>query len=639
MLGTGVIQASWSRCTNEYRLEPQLRRPVDRVSQSNVRDLLGPMEEFLAESSSAVERVRSIARDAECCLLLCDPGGVVVRSYADTAASQALADEGLTIGSRWNEAIVGTNGIGTCIAAGKPITVAGRSHFNQTLKKYTCSAGPIFSPDGRIVGVLDISGRATAGSSEHSFAYHIVREAASAISTALFRKRHQNDCVVVLSRDPQMMPLALNALIATDEAGRVLGATQEALSFLGVAELAKLEDPMLRNLWSVSLDDLKPLSRHSVCFRGANGSDLYVTAFLPEKKNALRPAVGMPAVKPAQRSPTPRKTVVLALDRVAGSDPRMRQSIELSRRVFDNDIPLLLLGETGVGKDSFARAIHAESSRRGKPYQAINCAAIPESLLASELFGYAPGTFTGALKGGRPGRIASSNGGTLLLDEIGDMPLELQAHLLRVLEEREVTPLGAADPVPVDVGIICATHRNLPELVEAGKFRRDLYYRIKGAQIIIPSLRERTDIIDLAFKIIEDESGAEDNGIAVSEDVLELFRRYPWPGNLRELRNTIRWLLSMSDGQKVIVLEHLPEDLLKWAPASSLIAEHPQATLAAGASTLEHAYEQIERGRIAEALRARKWCITSAAQDLGISRATLHRKVRKYDLVSPNQQT
>jgi len=631
-----LIQASWNRCVQEYRLEPCMRRSVERVTDQNVREIRSRMEEILFESDSIVEHLRGVARDADYCLLLSDATGIVVQGYADTSASRELAEDGLATGSRWNENMVGTNGIGTCIVSRRPVTVAGQAHYNHTLKGFTCTAAPIFAPDGSVIAVLDFSGRSVANSSECSFAQHIVREAAQSISTSLFRKCHQNSCIVALSRELESMPLALNALIATDEQGRLLGATQEALSFLGVAELADLGGLQIQDLWRVALDDLKPLSAHNIRLSGTDGVDFYVTTFLPKKKT--RAGANASVGKITAKSHSQAKAEALALDRVAGSDPKMGHSVALCRKLLDRDIPLLLLGETGVGKDTFARAIHLESNRAKKPYVAVNCAAIPDTLLASELFGYAPGTFTGGLKAGRVGKIAASNGGTLFLDEIGDMPIDLQAHLLRVLEEREVSPLGTSEAIPVDVRIISATHRDLPQLVEAGRFRRDLYYRIKGAQVIVSPLRERSDIINLVEKIIEDEQGPDDQRISISPEVQELFKEYNWPGNIRELRNVIRWILSVHSDH-VITLDHLPEELLSWSPRSGEAGS--AAALTAGPAvdaTLELACERIEREKIIEALRATKWCITTAASDLGISRATLHRKIRKYGIVSPNQQ-
>jgi transcriptional regulator of acetoin/glycerol metabolism len=642
-LAADILRASWNRCLSEYKLDRALKKPIARIAESTVRELRTEMEEVLIESSPIVDRVRRVARDANYVVLFSDANGVVIESHADSAEGQEVAMEGLVKGSVWRENLVGTNGIGTCLISRNPITVNGNAHFNETFRNYTCSAAPIHGPDGRIVAVLDISGRATLDASSYNFAQHFTREAASQIGILLFRKWHKNDCIIALSDQPDPMPLGLKALLATDERGRILGATQEALNQLGVPELSDLGGRSISDLWHVSLDDLKPLHSHNVRLNMNNGASTYATAFVPRRKSVSAPARALrPSDKRASSGSSARP-----LDRIAGADPQVIQCVELCRKIIDKDIPLLILGETGAGKDTLARAIHDESARADRPFVAVNCAAIPATLLASELFGYAPGTFTGGVKGGRVGKIAASHGGTLFLDEIGDMPLELQAHLLRVLEERSVTPLGSTESVPVDMKIICATHRNLTELVAKGSFRKDLYYRIKGVQITLPNLSQRTDLAEIAQKIAEEELGENRSGFAFSDEVLALFRRYPWPGNVRELKSVIRFITSIH-GAKLITLEHLPEGLVDMtrsapetaarAPITTFIPERREDGIGPSGSgqTLAEANEAGEMKRIVEALRASKWNVTEAASQLCVSRATLHRKIRKYRIMSPN---
>ena len=651
-LGADIVRASWRRCLSEYRLDRAMRRPVERVTSTTVRDLRGRMEDILIQASPVVEGVRRIAADTNHVILLSNADGIVVTSFADSTGSQEVAREGLETGSVWQEDRVGTNGIGTSIVSRQPITVFGGAHFNENFATFTCSAAPIFGPDGRVIAAFDISGRAIAGSGDGNFAQYFAREAAAQISMLLFRKLHRNDCIVALTSEPDPMPMSVKALVATDESGCILGATQDALSYLGVPDLSEIGGRYINDLWNVSFADLRPLSKHSVKLSNPDGSHTFATAFLPKKKASA----SAPRSLPADEEKRPRGAAApKALDRVGGADAAMVQNINLCRRIIDKDIPLLILGETGVGKDTLARAIHAESKRAEKPYVAVNCAAIPATLLASELFGYAPGTFTGGVKGGRTGKILASHGGTLFLDEIGDMPLDLQAHLLRVLEERTVTPLGSAETIPVDMKIICATHRNLPDLIAKGLFRKDLYYRIRGAQVMLPSLRERSDIPELVADIVREELGSEASSCAFSESVMGLFRRYPWPGNIRELRNVLRFVVSLHAG-KLIDIEDLPDQLLDFSRAGSggvgsiPAAATPDAMRPdhyvddrreppAGGTTLHEANETAERRRIVEVLRANRWNVTDAANHLGISRATLHRKIRRYAITSPNNQS
>ena len=641
-LAADIVRASWNRCIGEYRLDRDLRCPVARVADATVRERRSEMAEVLVESSPILERVRQVARDANYVVMFSDANGVVIDSYADSTACEEIAAQGLAKGSVWSESIVGTNGIGTCLVSRQPITVNGVAHFNQTFKPFTCSAAPIFGPDGHVIAVLDMSGRAAADAGAHNFAQYFTREAASQIGVMLFRKWHKLDCIIALSQQPDPMPLGLKALLATDEGGHILGATQEALSQLGIPDLSEIAGRSVGDIWQVALDDLRPLGSHNVRLNIGNGMSTYATAFMPKKKTASGVFRGTPSA--AEKKAIGSASRIKPLDRVAGADPQLMQSIELCRKIIDKDIPLVILGETGTGKDMLARALHAESRRAEKPYVAVNCAAIPATLLASELFGYAPGTFTGGAKGGRIGKIAASHGGTLFLDEIGDMPLELQAHLLRVLEERTVTPLGSTDQIPVDMKIICATHQNLLDLVNKGMFRKDLYYRIKGAQIVLPCLCDRADLPELAALIAQDELGPDGAGVTFSEGVLNLFRRYPWPGNIRELRSVLRFVLSVHS-EKLITIEHLPDGLLDFfrnsPPPPSPCEEAACEARSDGAAqalgpTLLETNEAGETRRILEVLRTTKWNVTEAANQLAISRATLHRKIRKYAITSPN---
>ena len=261
-------------------------------------------------------------------------------------------------------------------------------------------------------------------------------------------------------------------------------------------------------------------------------------------------------MRPAPASPT--------LEALAGGDPVMAHAVATCRKAVLTDLPILVLGETGVGKDMLARAIHAAGDRAGKKYTAMNCAAIPASLLASELFGYAPGTFTDGSKNGYAGKLAAGNGGTVFLDEIGDMPLDLQAYLLRILDERSVTPLGSTKAVALDVRFISATHHDLSALVARGLFRRDLYYRLLGIQIALPALRDRVDLPDLVANLFQEEAMQLGRDMTLSSEVAEVLRQYGWPGNIRELRSVLRVALCTCDDKQVNVVD-LPYPLMEFA--------------------------------------------------------------------------
>lgn len=278
---------------------------------------------------------------------------------------------------------------------------------------------------------------------------------------------------------------------------------------------------------------------------------------------------------------------------------------------------MVLHGESGCGKERFAHALHLDGPRAGKPFVTLNCAAIPESLIESELFGYREGAFTGAKTKGMQGKVVMADGGTLFLDEIGDMPLNLQCRLLRVLSEREVLPLGADKPLKVDVRVICATHRDLLGMVHAGLFREDLYYRLSGVVIHLPAVRHRCDLPDLLEEVLDEEIRATCIEASLSREAKKILEAHAWPGNLREMHHVLRYALSLCD-DGVILPENLPE-------VFSGAAVHTPPDL------------KTERARLEAVLKENGWRIGSAAKALGVARSTLYRQMDRFHIVPPNR--
>ncbi|WP_246309524.1 sigma-54-dependent Fis family transcriptional regulator, partial [Hydrogenophaga aromaticivorans] len=292
------------------------------------------------------------------------------------------------------------------------------------------------------------------------------------------------------------------------------------------------------------------------------------------------------------------------------------RQVERVARLVNTPISLLITGETGSGKEFFAKAVHSSSERRARPFVAVNCAAIPEHLIESELFGHLPGSFSGASPKGKRGLIAEADGGTLFLDEIGDMPLALQARLLRVLSEREVLPVGATKPVPVNIRVIAATHAPLEQLVLGGRFRDDLYYRLKGAHIQLPPLRERSDLGAMITRLL--------GGRSLTPAALQRLLAHRWPGNLRELRNVLDYAGSLcADG--AIDLDDLPE---LQAGRLAVRSSDP------GVATVPEDGPEA----LLQALRAAHWNVSAVARAMGLSRMTLYRRMKRAAIVPPNRQ-
>jgi sigma-54 dependent transcriptional regulator, acetoin dehydrogenase operon transcriptional activator AcoR len=303
-------------------------------------------------------------------------------------------------------------------------------------------------------------------------------------------------------------------------------------------------------------------------------------------------------------------------------DPQLELVIDKVNKVLGRDIPILIMGETGTGKELLAQAIHNDSPRTMSPFVAVNCASIPETLIESELFGYEDGAFTGARKKGSIGKILQANGGTLFLDEIGDMPFGLQARLLRVLQERMVTPLGSGKSIPVNVELICATNHNLRERIARGLFREDLYYRLNGLVVKLPPLRERTDLEIVIKKILMSESGG--TKYTVAPELLALFHKHKWPGNFRQLTNLLRTAIIMAGDESDINAGHMPDDFFDDIDmqASKAVNVNTDRMIATGANL-----EEVEHSVILKSLEAHGGNVSATARALGVSRNTIYRKV------------
>jgi transcriptional regulator with PAS, ATPase and Fis domain len=313
-------------------------------------------------------------------------------------------------------------------------------------------------------------------------------------------------------------------------------------------------------------------------------------------------------------------------------DPQVSAVVRKLGMVRNHDIPIMILGETGTGKDLVAQAIHADSDRSGKPFISVNCASIPETLIESELFGYEEGAFTGARKKGAIGKIQQADGGTLFLDEIGDMPKHLQARLLRVLQDRKVSPLGASKDVEVNVAVICATHQNLKNLITQGVFREDLYYRLNGLVVRLPALRDRTDF-DLVTQKIINSLCHKVGEIRVSDDVMAVFKSYNWPGNFRQLHNLLRTAVVMARCEGVIEQHHLPDDFLEdvgqHRPSMSAVLT-PSGTREINVDSASNddsaCLQDVTLAAMAQTLRVHKGNVSTTAKALGVSRNTIYRK-------------
>jgi sigma-54 dependent transcriptional regulator, acetoin dehydrogenase operon transcriptional activator AcoR len=638
------VMRSWYRCLREYRIEPSAPRQNSVLNSQSLKELQQRMGELLPVARAEMESLYEQIAGSGFAVILSDTQGVVLTAITDPALQREFRHAGLTLGAQWDERHEGTNGIGTCLAEGCPVTVHREEHFRGYNLSLSCSGAPILDPHGSIIAVLDAS---TANSSDsrliqrHTMA--LVNMSAHLISRWNFLNEFSQSWILRFHSRPEFVGLLHEALIAMDGEGNIRAVNESALLQLGCSTRKSLVGEPIERFFQF---DFAALERRAQF----EPSTIWPVRDLSHGRRFF--AIARAPLRPAARTlnlaaPSPAGETGDGAQRErgqhhVGEDAQMRKNLTFGRQLFAKQVPILLQGATGTGKEAFAKALHHSGLWFDKAFVTVNCAAIPESLIESELFGYTRGAFTGALKEGRVGKILQSNGGTLFLDEIGDMPLMLQTRLLRVLEEREVVPLGSDQALPVTLHVISATHRDIRKMIQDGEFREDLYYRLNGITLHLPLLRDRGDKADLIRTLLLEEN-TDQESIEIAEDALRKLLDYSWPGNIRQLRNALRTASALCrDG--VIRLSNLPQEILHTdtraiAPPGAQGNGERNAegnADAAGATALNlpsAALRDAECAALLRELERMHWNISRTAQALGISRNTLYRKIHKHNIV------
>lgn len=600
------IARSWLRCVEDYHLDPALAIAPTVLEHGRILERREQLRQVLHVAGSEMTQLHQQLSGAGHAVLLTDARGVILNCVTAPAERKIFERAGLWLGADWSEACEGTNGIGTCLVEKQSLTIHREEHFRGLHTGLTCSASPIFDPHGELLAVLDVSSARAEVSRQSQFhTMTLVNLSAKIIESCYFLGAYSNHYLLRFHVQAESLGLFSEGLLAFDEEGRIRALNQSALNLLGHARGGLLAQPV-EALFDCSLSDLLARATNEASttwpLRCRDGRRLF--ARLKSRSTGTSNAPAMP----------PKTAVKAPGQGICLGDPALLNEFRRALKVFERDVPLLVNGETGSGKEAFARAVHNASLRADKPFIALNCASIPESLIESELFGYRGGSFTGARKEGMRGKLQQADGGTLMLDEIGDMPLGLQTRLLRVLEERMVVPIGG-EPQAVDVRIISATHRDLLERVSDGSFREDLYYRLNGLEIALPALRERSDKPQLLDFLLAEEAGGQ--SIALDPVAREALLVFAWPGNVRQLRNVLRTLVALSENGRIGFAE-LPLNIRHAAQPAAPLVEAP--------------LEEAERGALMEVLELQRWHMTRVAEHLGISRNTLYRKLRKHGI-------
>lgn len=657
---TETVRTSWQRCVNDYQLDPARAHWPQVIDGNDLKDLQARHDELVDIARAEMDTLYDQISGSGYALLLTDAKGIILSEKVDPTLTRMFRGAGLAVGANWSERAEGTNGIGTCIAEGRSVMIHRADHFRARHIALSCSGSPIRDPDGEMIAVLDASvvgSHDTRCSQMHTMA--LVNTSARMIEKCLFLRRSQPYRILRFHSRPEFVNLLHDAALALSEDGTVVAADDMAVALLSANNRRALLGSLITDLFDIGAADLHQLelTRQALFpVRDLRAGHRYFVSLVPSQLTPhlipTRPSRRGGAAGETVRITPIERTSTMTLAELAGDDPAMLRNIRSASRVADSPVPILIQGPTGSGKEAFSKALHMASRRSAQPFVAVNCGAIPDSLIESELFGYKSGAFTGARKEGSKGRILQASGGTLFLDEIGDMPLNLQTRLLRVLEEQEIVPLGGDTAIKVDLRVISASHRPLREMIQRGEFREDLYYRLNGITLELPALRERADIEKLIRRFVAMELDRE-RPVAIDGEAFARLLAYPWPGNIRELRNVIRTALAICEDD-IIRREDLPSELrngdlegLRAAPAATAAtaATAAAATVTAAASQMpptppavpadaitRNPLEAAECAAILQAIEQNHWNMTMTARALDMSRNTLYRKLNRYNI-------
>jgi sigma-54 dependent transcriptional regulator, acetoin dehydrogenase operon transcriptional activator AcoR len=600
------------------------------------------MGELLPVARAEMESLYEQIAGSGFAVILSDTQGAVLSTITDPSLQREFRQAGLSLGALWDERHEGTNGIGTCLIEGGPVTVHREEHFRGYNLSLSCSAAPILDPQGVVMGALDASTVKSSDSrliQRHTMA--LVNMSANLIARWNFLHQYEQSWILRFHSRPEFVGLLHEALVAVDGSGHILAVNESALLQLGCSSRKMLIGQSIERFFQFDFGTLDQRSKFDPSTIWPVRDLAHGRRFFAVVRAPLR--VGARALELASsdlardKSEAPRERG----QQHVVEDAQMRKNLAAGRQLFAKQVPILLQGATGTGKEAFAKALHRGGLWSDKAFVTVNCAAIPESLIESELFGYTRGAFTGAVKEGRIGKILQSNGGTLFLDEIGDMPLMLQTRLLRVIEEREVVPLGSDQPIPVNLHVVSATHRDIRQMIQNGEFREDLYYRLNGITLQLPLLRDRGDKAEMIRTLLKEENSGQDS-IEIADDAFRKLLDYSWPGNIRQLRNALRTASALCrDG--IIRSSNLPQEILDIdsrampPPVTGTSVGGASAgssdSSSAGTTLPSAALREAECAALLRELERMRWNISRTARALGISRNTLYRKIHKHRIV------
>ncbi|MFB6465522.1 sigma-54-dependent Fis family transcriptional regulator [Cytobacillus sp. Hz8] len=599
------ILESWYRCKME-NVDPYLNKGLHLLAKEDLEKKRVKNALLLEAATPYIERLEQSVKDSGMMSLLVDPDGYVLSLTGNENTLLEASRINFIEGARWTEKEVGTNAIGTALQTKEPVNINGAEHYSVASHRWSCSATPIYQENGQLIGVIDIS---CPVENSHPSMLGIVSSIAYAIEKDIRSRFYQN------------------------EQSLIQNATE-------LAESYQQHFLVVCNNEQIIIAVSKPLREKYSKIIGQNLQDLLFSGYRIDREIAfpsnqdnffsarcifLSPSNDF-SPKPIFFSADLSNSFVFKGE--CGTSESFHSMIHKVKLVAPTDATVFISGETGTGKELIAHAVHDNSPRRGGPFISINCGAIPKDLMESELFGYSEGAFTGAKRQGYKGKFEQAQNGTIFLDEIGEIPLQMQVALLRVLQERKITPIGGTKEISLDVRIITATHRNIPELVQEGAFREDLYYRLNVYPIHVPSLRERKEDIPHLVRFICQKNNWH---LPITEDFIQTLQEYDWSGNIRELANVL-------ERAQIICSNSQLEQAVTPHPLENLKIIYPSVNNTIAQENCENnekklkGRERIQRDLMLEALKRTKGNVTAAAKLLEIPRSTFYKRLKKFEI-------
>lgn len=588
------ISESWYRC-KQANVNPHMNKGQKILSSNIFQDQKKKSEIFLDIAIPQIQNMRKTIDELQMMALLIDPDGYVLSLSGNEQTLKRAKHINFIEGVKWTEAAVGTNAIGTALEIEEAIMISGTEHYSVASHSWSCAAAPIHNDDGKLIGVLDFS---CPIEFSHPYMLGMVTSIAHAIERECSIRVHQNE-LHLIHRFLDVID-SNEQVVICNHRDVIVSASKRVRERVTNWSRMKLEDLMHYGLKTKL--EVPVYSNNRMI-----GKCIYVKENKQEKLFSTSPFING-----------------ITFPGVIGTSDAFQHTLEEIKLVSPTDASVYVCGETGVGKEYVARAIHENSPRKNGPFIAVNCGALPKELMESELFGYAEGAFTGARRQGYKGKFEQADGGTIFLDEIGEVPPEMQVALLRVLQERTVTPIGSSKEVPVNIRIITATHKDLLRLVEEGKFRQDLYYRLHVYPLYVPSLIERKE--DIPY-FIQHFCERKNWNIVFPKSICNQFSQHTWPGNIRELLNALERIYILSQGREICEkqISFLLQTMMRNQHQLELQTENKTE------DTLNFR-EKIQRDSMIEALEKTNGNVSLAAKLLDVPRSTFYKRMQKYKL-------